>query len=90
MSLTRCSASVVCGLQTGMSKRLRTLVDLEALLNDGTAYTLFFVLKGFAEGSDLTAAETVRLAPSFPRSRHARTHAFMHAPQAWTSSASCT
>ena len=43
-----------------MNKRLRTLVDLEALLNDGTAYTLFFVLKGFAEGQPLTAAGTVR------------------------------
>lgn len=28
-------------LQTGMSKKLRTLVDLEALLNDGAAYVLF-------------------------------------------------
>jgi NhaP-type Na+/H+ or K+/H+ antiporter len=45
-----------------MDKRLRTLVDLEALLNDGTAYTLFFVLKGFAEGSPLSAADTIKRA----------------------------
>lgn len=47
-------------MQTGMDKRLRTLVDLEALLNDGTAYTLFFVLKGFAEGVPLSVVDTVR------------------------------
>jgi NhaP-type Na+/H+ or K+/H+ antiporter len=48
--------------QAGLSKSLRTLTDCEALLNDGTAYTLFFVLKGFAEGANLSAAETVRQA----------------------------
>lgn len=48
--------------QAGLSKSLRTLTDCEALLNDGTAYTLFFVLKGFAEGADLSAADTVRQA----------------------------
>lgn len=28
-----------------MPKKVRTLVDLEALLNDGTAYVLFVLLK---------------------------------------------
>ena len=32
-------------LQTGMPKKVRTLVDLEALLNDGTAYVLFVLLQ---------------------------------------------
>lgn len=32
-------------LQTGMPKKVRTLVDLEALMNDGTAYVLFVLLK---------------------------------------------
>ena len=36
--------------EAGLSKRLRTLVDLEALLNDGTAYVLFFVLRAFVNG----------------------------------------
>jgi NhaP-type Na+/H+ or K+/H+ antiporter len=47
-------------VQAGLSKRLRTLVDSEALLNDGTAFTLFLVLKGFAEGQQLSVADTVR------------------------------
>ncbi len=51
-------------LQAGLSKRLRTLVDSEALLNDGTAFTLFLLLKGFAEGQELTAADTVRYSQS--------------------------
>ena len=43
----------------GLSKRLRTLVDLEALLNDGTAYVLFFILRQFvAGGTPPTAGET--------------------------------
>ncbi|CAL8460804.1 g335 [Coccomyxa elongata] len=46
--------------EAGLSKRLRTLVDCEALLNDGTAFTLFLLLKGFTEGQELTAADTVR------------------------------
>lgn len=36
------------------------MVDLEALLNDGTAYTLFLVLRNFAEGESLTAGDTVK------------------------------
>lgn len=35
-------------------------MDCEALLNDGTAFTLFLLLKGFTEGQELTAADTVR------------------------------
>ncbi|KAK9908624.1 hypothetical protein WJX75_000582 [Coccomyxa subellipsoidea] len=46
--------------EAGLSKRLRTLVDSEALLNDGSAFTLFLVLKGFAEGQQLSVADTVR------------------------------
>ena len=43
----------------GLSKRLRTIVDLEALLNDGTAYVLFFILRQFvAGGTPPTAGET--------------------------------
>ena len=41
--------------QAGLSPRLRTLVDSEALLNDGTAYVLFYLLR-------------VRCPPSFPPS----------------------
>ena len=51
----RCAA-----LQAGLPKQLRTVVDLEALLNDGTAYTLFLILRGYAEGQNLTAADTVK------------------------------
>ena len=32
-------------LQAGLSPRLRTLVDSEALLNDGSAYVLFYLLR---------------------------------------------
>ena len=68
-----CHQPCMHALQTGMDKRLRTLVDLEALLNDGTAYTLFFVLKGFAEGSPLSAADTIKCAaaqaPSMPSNK---------------------
>ncbi len=32
-------------MQAGMSKRLRTLVDSEALVNDGSAYVLFVLLR---------------------------------------------
>lgn len=43
--------------EAGLSKRLRTLVDLEALLNDGTAYVLFFVMRRFVvEASNFSAA----------------------------------
>lgn len=31
--------------QAGLSPRLRTLVDCEALLNDGSAYVLFYLLR---------------------------------------------
>ena len=31
--------------QAGLPARLRTIVDLEALLNDGSAYVLFFLLR---------------------------------------------
>lgn len=37
--------------QTGMSKKVRTLVDLEALLNDGTAYVLFKLLQVISRNS---------------------------------------
>ena len=42
--------------EAGLSKRLRTLVDLEALLNDGTAYVLFFVLRRFVVDASNAAA----------------------------------
>lgn len=47
--------------EAGLSERLRTLVDLEALLNDGTAYVLFFVLRAFVNGGGVvpSAASTV-------------------------------
>ena len=49
--------SVVAVLkEAGLSKRLRTLVDLEALLNDGTAYVLFFVLRRFVVDQSNVAA----------------------------------
>lgn len=32
-------------VQSGMPKKIRTLVDLEALLNDGSAYVLFVLLR---------------------------------------------
>lgn len=32
-------------LQAGLPARLRTIVDLEALLNDGSAYVLFYLLR---------------------------------------------
>jgi NhaP-type Na+/H+ or K+/H+ antiporter len=47
-------------VQAGLPKQLRTIVDLEALLNDGTAYTLFLVLRGFAEGESESAAATIK------------------------------
>ena len=43
-----------------MDKQLRTLVDLEALLNDGTAYVLFFLLRVWAEGRHQTASDAVK------------------------------
>ncbi len=47
--LSRCSVLLrllkACHVQTGMPKKVRTLVDLEALLNDGTAYVLFKLLQ---------------------------------------------
>ena len=54
--------SYVVLMQAGLPKQLRTIVDLEALLNDGTAYTLFLILRGFAEGEIPTAGETVKWA----------------------------
>lgn len=46
--------------EAGLSKRLRTLVDLEALLNDGTAYVLFFVLRRFVvDASNLAAGNPI-------------------------------
>jgi len=48
--------------QAGLPKQLRTIVDLEALLNDGTAYTLFVILRGYAEGENPAAADTVKYA----------------------------
>ena len=47
-------------MQAGLPKQLRTIVDLEALLNDGTAYTLFVILRGYAEGENPSAASTVK------------------------------
>ncbi len=49
--------------QAGMEKQLRTLVDLEALLNDGTAYVLFFLLRVWAEGRHQSAGDAVRCCP---------------------------
>lgn len=40
-------------MQAGMPKKLRTLVDLEALLNDGTAYVLFVLLRVSAQSCAL-------------------------------------
>lgn len=51
-------------MQAGLPKQLRTIVDLEALLNDGTAYTLFVILRGYAEGENPAAADTVKYAAS--------------------------
>jgi len=45
--------------EAGLSKRLRTLVDLEALLNDGTAYVAFAVVKASVEGANVTAGSAV-------------------------------
>eukprot|EP00884_Botryococcus_braunii_P017513 jgi/Botrbrau1/4445/Bobra.0348s0033.1 len=45
--------------EAGLSKKLRTLVDSEALLNDGSAYVLFFLLKAWAEGAHQTAGDAV-------------------------------
>ena len=53
-----------CGAQAGMDKQLRTLVDLEALLNDGTAYVLFFLLRVWAEGRRQSAGDAIRRAPA--------------------------
>jgi hypothetical protein len=50
--------------QAGMEKQLRTLVDLEALLNDGTAYVLFFLLRVWAEGRHQSAGDAVRCCPA--------------------------
>ena len=69
-SISPCLLWVLCGahfsygvlMQAGLPKQLRTIVDLEALLNDGTAYTLFLILRGFAEGEIPTAGETVKWA----------------------------
>ena len=47
-------------MQAGLPKQLSTVVDLEALLNDGTAYTLFVILRGFAEGENTSAGDTVK------------------------------
>ena len=47
-------------VQAGLPKQLRTIVDLEALLNDGTAYTLFVILRGYAEGENPSPASTVK------------------------------
>ena len=50
-----------------MDKQLRTLVDLEALLNDGTAYVLFFLLRVWAEGRHQSAGDAIRRAPAVLR-----------------------
>ncbi len=47
-------------MQAGLPKQLSTVVDLEALLNDGTAYTLFVILRGFAEGANPSPGDTVK------------------------------
>lgn len=63
---TRCSVRIgfsqtaTWNVQAGMDKQLRTLVDLEALLNDGTAYVLFFLLRVWAEGRHQTASDAVK------------------------------
>ena len=58
-------------MQAGMDKQLRTLVDLEALLNDGTAYVLFFLLRVWAEGRHQSAGDAIRRAPAVLRHVHA-------------------
>jgi hypothetical protein len=50
LSATDPVAVVAILREAGMSKRLRTLVDLEALLNDGVAYVLFVIVKQGVEG----------------------------------------
>ena len=47
-------------MQTGMPKKVRTLVDLEALLNDGTAYVLFKLLQVILVPSGLVFQGGVR------------------------------
>lgn len=66
-SMSPCLLWGLCGahqlwrvMQAGLPKQLRTIVDLEALLNDGTAYTLFLILRGLAEGENATAGEIVK------------------------------
>lgn len=54
-----------------MDKQLRTLVDLEALLNDGTAYVLFFLLRVWAEGRHQSAGDAIRRVPAVLCSAHA-------------------
>lgn len=44
----------------GVDERLRTLVDGESLINDGTAYVLFILLRGFVEGGHETVGSAVK------------------------------
>ena len=60
---TRLNKELRPARQAGMEKQLRTLVDLEALLNDGTAYVLFFLLRVWAEGRHQSAGDAVRCCP---------------------------
>ena len=53
-----------------MDKQLRTLVDLEALLNDGTAYVLFFLLRVWAEGRHQSAGDAIRRVAAVLRHAH--------------------
>ena len=55
--------------EAGLSKRLRTLVDLEALLNDGTAYVLFFVLRRFVvDNSNVATGHEIEGEPTTVKS----------------------
>ncbi|MES1911397.1 MAG: hypothetical protein MHM6MM_003832 [Cercozoa sp. M6MM] len=47
--------------ELGASKRLATLIEGESLLNDGTAFVLFVVLRDFVRGQDHTAGHITKL-----------------------------
>lgn len=47
-------------MQTGVDERLRTLIDGEALINDGSAYVLFILLRTLVEGGHETGMSAIR------------------------------
>ena len=59
LSATDPVAVVAVLREAGLSKRLRTLVDLEALLNDGTAFVAFSVIKASVEGDKVTGGSAM-------------------------------